>query len=95
MLDRANVKELEKLAIAFASLGDIPTCITYLREIWKLEPHHVFHNDLPMVKVMDLYEEMASLAEVEGGKDALNKMNKVRRVLNFVRKMEKSEIRTR
>jgi len=75
-LDRANVKELEKLAIAFASLGDIPTTITYLREIWKLEPHHVFHNGLPMVKVMDLYEEMASLAELEGGKDALAKMNK-------------------
>lgn len=73
--DKMNVKELEKTAIALASLGDLPLAINYLREIWKLEPHHKFHNNLPFVKIVDLYDEMASLAEVEGGDEALKRLN--------------------
>lgn len=73
--DKKSVREMEKTAIALAALGDIPKAAEALREVWKLEPYHTFHNELPMVKVIDLYDEMISLADVEGQKEAVDALN--------------------
>lgn len=55
-----DVQLLEKIIIAVASLGDIPTTSKLLKELWRLTPHYQFHNSLPFVKVVDRYDELVS-----------------------------------
>eukprot|EP00462_Mataza_sp_D1_P023737 CAMPEP_0175128852 /NCGR_PEP_ID=MMETSP0087-20121206/5155_1 /TAXON_ID=136419 /ORGANISM="Unknown Unknown, Strain D1" /LENGTH=381 /DNA_ID=CAMNT_0016410953 /DNA_START=30 /DNA_END=1175 /DNA_ORIENTATION=+ len=73
--EELDVQTLEKLAIAAASLGDIPLAVGFLKRVWKAAPAYHFHNNLPFVRIADLYEEQLAMAEEEGGDDAVKRLN--------------------
>lgn len=70
-----DAQTLEKLAIATATLGDIPLTLDILKDLWHMEPFYMFHNSLPFVRVADLYDEQRQQAEAEGGTDSVRALN--------------------
>jgi len=72
----SDVQTMEKIAIAAASLGDIPLTVTYLKKLWAIVPAFEFHNNLPFVRIVDLYEDQQAAARDEGGDDAVAGLNK-------------------
>lgn len=59
-------KSLEKVALAVAALGDIPTAVAYLNDLWKLAPQYQFHDGIPFVRIADRYDEQIEQAEKKG-----------------------------
>lgn len=69
--DEVDVKSLEKVALATAALGDIPTAVTYLKTLWNIMPMYSFHNSIPFVRIVDVFEDQVEHARMKGTLDVL------------------------
>lgn len=63
---QVDAKSLELVALATAALGDIPTAVRYLKQLWRERPMFAFHNSIPFVRIVDLYEEQMEHARMKG-----------------------------
>lgn len=69
--DQVDVKSLEKVALAAAALGDIPSAVSYLKILWNIMPMYSFHNSIPFVRIVDSFEDQVEHARMKGTVDVL------------------------